>query len=474
MEFDLAQATVKASEYYGVVDEYKSMKVNKNNTSQKDLMTQQWVKMMIERILAAQLIVTKEGYTTLHESVKTTLRTYLVDKTNDKKTLVLKPIPGKEHRSKTIIPLEETYEVVQKAHHQTNHGTPKEMEAWLVSNNFLMNSMCVPAYCKLCVECSKSDTQPPSDSEQDIAVQDIAEREIVFQEITDPDIANREITIQDLAEMEIIEQNIRDAPKPANICEVESYKHVCSVDVLDITENPDNFYCFLLIHEDRKNNFVQLRPLNSNCEAEISMELIKILMDFGPPECIVVDGDNKQIFLRILDRLKVLSNYDIALALHKSENKLIQVVANNIITWMKEEDCKNWGTGCHVVQWKMNNSPDVTGTTPFSRIFGYKYTGFGYKSKFIPQDLVNDNSDDDIVNLDLDDADDVEGNIEQDEQEPATNFQTADKACDEEAYLVTMTEELVKTETDDPIADLVLGGSPTLRLDIIKNEIEED
>lgn len=402
-------------------------------------MTKQWVDNMIQQIISAENIVANEGYMSLHDSVKATLRTYLVDTNKDKKILVLKPIPGKEHRSKTIIPLEESYDVVQKSHNLTDHGTITEMEAWLENNKILVNSMCPAIYRRLCVKCM------PVPAERDIAEQNKA-----IQMITDqkPEAAGiLPIPVKNKSnEKCFLSEDVKDISD--DLVNEEVFEHVCSVDILDISKNPDHLFKYLLIHEDRKTNFIQLRPLTANAESEISLELIKIIMDFGPPDCIVVDVENKNIFENILERARILASTNIALALHKSENELIGKVAKNILLWMKDQDCKHWGTGCHVVQWNMNNKPGIDGITPFSRVFGYKSTDLEYKSKFLPALYDNSDEDENIVSLALDQDEEVEGSIDQ-EEDQLTDSWTVNENSDKEAFLVTMTEDVMKTEEPD-------------------------
>lgn len=384
----------------------------KTNLSQKDFMTKQWVDIMIQRIVAAEEIVKASGYSTLHDSVKATLCTYLVENTKDnKKTLVLKPVPGKEHRSKTIIPLEQTYNIVRKAHISTKHGSCKEMEAWLANNNYTLNNMCCSIYIRCCKECSVTPFEQES-IEEDIP--DNSEPILVIPE----DITSNFV------------------PK---VIDEDAFGHVCTVEVLDMSNNPDQYYHSLFVYEDRKTNFIQLRPMNTNMETEMSLELLKILTDFGSPECLVVNTDNIKIFEKILKLLETLTGCKVLLAFHRTESKLIQRVAKNIVKWMKERNCKNWGMGCHEVQWNMNNEPDNNGITPFSQVFGNQYTGFEYKSKFMPD---NDNSDDDdyVINFDLDNDND-------ESKQKSTKSSTETKAPEQDFIPDIKTESVIKLES---------------------------
>lgn len=396
------EETVAMDDYY----EALNTSPLRSNLSQKVLMTSQWVQIMIQRITAAESVVEKQGYASLHESIKSTLLTYFVDFSNEVSVLVKRPVPGIENRSSTIVPLENSHLTIKKAHLATDHGNPKEMQEWLAKNYLLVHEMCAKVYYELCSRCNAEDK--------------LNDHSELVASVQVPNSDDEEGEEKDLDQM---------------LPPVESLDHKCSVDIMDISQKPDNNYKYLLIYKDEKTNFIQLRPLNDCNEADIAVELVKILMDFGPPECISVDEDNVKLFQLILKRVDILSNTKIQLAKHKADSAVIKQVAQNIVHWMNKTSCTNWGTGCHVVQWEMNNL-DEDGKTPFYRVFGYKYTGFGYKSKY-------------SAGSEFESSETLEEVVDQ----------VTEDTEEKDAYLVTITEDVV--EAEDPLLEIKSENSPT-------------
>ncbi|CAG9792432.1 unnamed protein product [Diatraea saccharalis] len=157
------------------------------------------------------------------------------------------------------------------------------------------------------------------------------------------------------------------------------------LDLINMTDRPDGLFEYLLIYVYKDSSFTLLRPLMKKCPIEISMEFLKIFLDFGPPTKFEVFVQDSVIFTQALDHLKSVSmSYCIPIidSWKPGMNSDFPTnVLRSIQEWITDTGGDNWGLGCHILQWKLNNQA-ICGSnndeknesqkyrTPYTRFFG--------------------------------------------------------------------------------------------------------
>lgn len=152
------------------------------------------------------------------------------------------------------------------------------------------------------------------------------------------------------------------------VCLGEKSNRRCALDIIRL-KNTDNEFNYIMAYQDLITGFIRLRPISADSVAqEITMELLKIFTDFGPPEKIIIN--NSALASAIIPLKDIISSFDVKIIFvdpDSSKNNNIEKLINE---WMKANDCQNWAFGCHMLQWQLNNvSYGKYSLSPYTRVF---------------------------------------------------------------------------------------------------------
>lgn len=259
--------------------------------------TREWVQVIIKMLMNGDHITVTNW--NIHE--RNIKEIYMIELLGDKKVL-MRVLKSSDNTVKTVpvVPWEDSFYIIWNAHLACGHGNITQTMN-LIKPNYFINLVFVAELIKIC-NCQKEKTKA-----------------------------------------DLVHYNIEG-----------------SLQILDMTAYQDEKFKYVLIYNDIRTKFVQLRPLTEINELEISLELMKIFTDFGPPLKLVVydsyfydnviDKVNK-----IFDPCKIELELDVFLSENDSNNRLLQV-RKMLSVWMKMNKSMNWLTGCYFVQWKMNTT----------------------------------------------------------------------------------------------------------------------
>ncbi|XP_018564473.2 KRAB-A domain-containing protein 2-like [Anoplophora glabripennis] len=208
----------------------------------------------------------------------------------------------------------------------------------------------------------------------------------------------------------------------------------CQVDLIDMQSQGDNQYKFILVYQDHRTKFVQLRPLKTKTAKEIAYVLLDIFTIFGAPS-ILQSGNGREFANKIVreacktwPELKIVHGRPRHSQSQGSVERANQDIENMLSTWLEDNNTKKWSEGLRFVQ-LMKNRAHHTGIncTPYEAMFGTKLK-VGLKSSSIPHEALLDiNSEEDLEKLLSTESTSTERNLvdftENDQVESAKNDQ---------------------------------------------------
>lgn len=140
-----------------------------------------------------------------------------------------------------------------------------------------------------------------------------------------------------------------------------------SLSGINLTRLGDHGFSYVMVYQDLLTNFIQLRPISSESMIKsIILELLQLFTDFGPPVYIELnDFNNFYIAIDSVMELLQFSQYTVNKACVKNNEH----ISSLLVEWMSENHCSNWGFGCQVLQWEINNKLNKDGKTAFAKVF---------------------------------------------------------------------------------------------------------
>ncbi|CAH0598253.1 unnamed protein product [Chrysodeixis includens] len=128
----------------------------------------------------------------------------------------------------------------------------------------------------------------------------------------------------------------------------------------------DSGFRHVMVYQDLLTNFIQLRPTGADLPCkEIIYELLQLFTDFGPP--IYIEVSDMKFLEAIGSVMKHLHFYKYTVKKVCTKNDHILLALGE---WMHEAHCANWGFGCLMLQWELNNKLNKEGKTTFAKVFG--------------------------------------------------------------------------------------------------------
>ncbi|XP_060874754.1 KRAB-A domain-containing protein 2-like [Metopolophium dirhodum] len=144
----------------------------------------------------------------------------------------------------------------------------------------------------------------------------------------------------------------------------------CQFDLVDMQEQPDGNYKFILVYQEHLTKFVLLRPLMHKRAEEVAYVLLDIFTTFGAPT--ILQSDNVQEF-----------------SSQGSVKRANQDVENILATWLQDNKTKKWSEGLKFVQFIKNRSlHHGIKCSQYEAMFGCS-AKIGLKSSLLPISIIN-------------------------------------------------------------------------------------
>lgn len=159
-----------------------------------------------------------------------------------------------------------------------------------------------------------------------------------------------------------------------NVCRTkQSFNKNVQVSIMHFPVFEENF-CYIMFYKDWWTGYSLLRPLSSDAQEEISIELLKIYTDFGIPNVMHVPASQKNLFMASLEQIQKFLSCTVAideiidLDSEEDSNKILSMMTS----WMDTSSSGDWAYGCYEVQMKLNKTSSFNAPkgSPYVKVFG--------------------------------------------------------------------------------------------------------
>ena len=254
--------------------------------------------------------------------------------------------------------LEDSYDVLKRAHTATGHGGRDRMLKELSKKYANITCKAVEFYKSHCVECQKKRKRPMT-------------KGVVVNPILTKEFASR-----------------------------------CQVDLIDMQSLPSDKHKWIMVYQDHLTKFCVLRALTSKRASEVAYHLMDIFVLLGAP--IILQSDNGSEFTsQVISELKDLWP-DLTIVHGKprypqsqgSVERANGDIKDMLIAWMSENNTQDWTIGIKFVQFQKNTAHHAgIKCSPYSALFGCD-ARIGLTSTSLPQEIIERmQSEDDLIAL---------------------------------------------------------------------------
>ncbi|KAG1682661.1 KRAB-A domain-containing protein 2 [Nymphon striatum] len=254
--------------------------------------------------------------------------------------------------------IEETYDIINRAHVATGHGGRDRMLKEITRKYCNITRDSVELFKSLCIHCQRKRKRPTT-------------KGVVVRPILSKDFTSRG-----------------------------------QVDLVDMKSLPQGAYKWILVYQDHLTKFCVLRPLTSKRAAEVAYQLMDIFLLFGAPQ--ILQSDNGSEFTAaVISELKEL--WTGLLLVHgkprhpQSQGSVERAnsdIKDMLCAWMSENKTTDWSVGIRFVQFMKNSSYSASiKQSPYSALFGIE-AKVGLSSTSLPHDILHKlQSEDDLLNV---------------------------------------------------------------------------
>ena len=252
------------------------------------------------------------------------------------------------------VSLEDTFDVIKRAHIATGHGGRDRMIKELQRKYVNITTKSLELYKSLCEECQKKRKRPMT-------------KGVVVRPILTKEFSSRG-----------------------------------QVDLIDMQSMPHSQNKWILVYQDHLTKFCVLRPLTTKRAAEVAFQLIDIFLLFGAPA--ILQSDNGSEFTAsVITDLKLVWP-KLALVHGKPRHPQSQGsverangdIKDMLVAWLADNNTQDWTIGIKFVQFQ-KNSAHHSGIkcSPYSAMFGCE-ARVGLTSLSLPTEVINtlENEDD--------------------------------------------------------------------------------
>ena len=244
------------------------------------------------------------------------------------------------------VSIEDTYDVIKRAHIATGHGGRDKMLKHLGTKYANITSHAVGLFKSYCAVCQQKTKRPVT-------------KGVVVKPILSKDFGSRS-----------------------------------QVDLIDMQSSPQAQFKWIMVYQCHLTKFVILRPLTSKRAAEVAFQLLDIFLLFGAPA--ILQSDNGSEFTaQVITELKDL--WPQLIMVHgkprhpQSQGSVERAnadIKDILAAWMTDNNTQDWSLGLRFVQ-NMKNSSYHSGIkcTPYSAMFGTE-PKVGLTSSSLPSEII--------------------------------------------------------------------------------------
>ncbi|XP_045112503.1 KRAB-A domain-containing protein 2-like [Portunus trituberculatus] len=331
----------------------------------------QWVKDYTRYEKCRKYLIPKEEYFQIIEDIRTTserkntksrhqyylLSKYEVLQCGDIEKLIKKRQTPDE-TPVYYVSIEDTYDIVKRAHVATGHGGRDRMTRELQVKYANIQRDTVELFKSLCQECQKKRKRPMT-------------KGVVV--------------------------------KPILTSEFSSHGQV---DLIDMQSMSCRTYKWIMVYQDHLTKFCVLRPLKSKCAAEVAFQLADIFLLLGAP--VILQSDNgseftAQIITELCSMWPELSIVHGKPRHPQSQGSVERAngdIKDMLVAWMADNNSTDWATGIKFVQFSKNSAYHAgIKRSPYAAMFGVN-ARVGLTSTSLPHEIISSlQSEQDLVTL---------------------------------------------------------------------------
>ncbi|XP_066964221.1 KRAB-A domain-containing protein 2-like [Macrobrachium rosenbergii] len=256
------------------------------------------------------------------------------------------------------VSIEDTYDIVKRAHVATGHGGRDRMTKELQVKYANIQRDTVELFKSLCQECQKKRKQPMT-------------KGVVVKPILSSEFSSRG-----------------------------------QVDLIDMQSMSCRTYKWIMVYQDHLTKFCVLRPLKSKRAAEVAFQLADIFLLLGAP--VILQSDNgseftAQIITELCSMCPELSIVHGKPRHPQSQGSVERAngdIKDMLVAWMADNNSTDWATGIKFVQFSKNSAYHARiKRSPYAAMFGVN-ARVGLTSTSFPQEIISSlQSEQDLVTL---------------------------------------------------------------------------
>jgi hypothetical protein len=254
--------------------------------------------------------------------------------------------------------IEDTYDIISKAHVATGHGGRDRMLKHLAKKYANITTEAVELFKSYCLVCQEKRKRPKTTG---VVVRPILSKE---------------------------------------------FNSRCQVDLIDMQSSPQGQFKWIMVYQCHLTKFIILRPLTSKRAGEVAFQLLDIFLLFGAP--VILQSDNGTEFTaQVITELKQLWPQLVMVhgkPRHPQSQGSVERANSDIkdilVAWMSDNNTQDWSIGLKFVQQQKNGAHHAgINRTPFKAMFG-EDPKVGLTSSSLSSDmLARLQSEDDLVAL---------------------------------------------------------------------------
>ena len=254
------------------------------------------------------------------------------------------------------VSIEDTFDIIKRAHIATGHGGRDRMIKELQRKYANISTKAVEHFKSLCVECQKKRKRPMT---KGVVVRPILTKEFG--------------------------------------CRGQ-------VDLIDMQAMTHSNYKWIMVYQDHLTKFCVIRPLTTKRASEVAFQLMDIFLLMGAP--VILQSDNGSEFTshvitelkEVWPTLKLVHGKPRHPQSQGSVERANGDIKDMLVAWMADNETQDWATGIKFVQFQ-KNSAHHSGIkcSPYSAMFGCE-ARVGLTSSALPTEVIHRmESEDDLL-----------------------------------------------------------------------------
>ena len=256
------------------------------------------------------------------------------------------------------VSIEDTYDIIKRAHIATGHGGRDRMIKHLSTKYANITREAIELFKSFCQECQKKRKRPMT-------------KGVVVRPILSSEFSSRG-----------------------------------QVDLIDMQSMAKGSFKWIMVYQDHLTKFCVLRPLTSKRAAEVAYQLVDIFLLFGAPA--VLQSDNGSEFTaEVITELKQvwpLLNLVHGKPRHPQSQGSVERANGDIkdmlVAWMADNSSQDWTMGIRFVQFSKNSAHHSgINRSPYAAMFGSE-AKVGLTSSSLPNEVIQRlQSEEDLLTL---------------------------------------------------------------------------